>query len=210
MGINRFLAVPILAAMAMSAQAATVTYILGDHEDGALYDGSTSGPNGPYGLRLDSFTPPAGPGPTFSVGDNLGGNGGVVELTWDDANLAAGATISGTLYQNDNGSSWAVSYSLTGLTDDGNGGWWATAGTGSATNGIDTVILTGELKDGMAFVFADDGYRLPASDGFVGRGWLLGGDGSDDWLVTATIVPIPAAVWLFGSALGMLGWLRRR
>lgn len=27
---------------------------------------------------------------------------------------------------------------------------------------------------------------------------------------TATVVPVPAAVWLFGSALGLLGWMRRR
>jgi len=26
----------------------------------------------------------------------------------------------------------------------------------------------------------------------------------------ATIVPVPAAVWLFGSALGLLGWMRRK
>jgi len=34
----------------------------------------------------------------------------------------------------------------------------------------------------------------------------------DDVLTYArvSIVPIPAAVWLFGSALGLLGWLRRR
>ena len=28
--------------------------------------------------------------------------------------------------------------------------------------------------------------------------------------LSATVVPVPAAVWLFGSALGMLGWMRRR
>ncbi len=27
---------------------------------------------------------------------------------------------------------------------------------------------------------------------------------------TAAVVPVPAAVWLFGSALGLLGWIRRR
>jgi hypothetical protein len=27
---------------------------------------------------------------------------------------------------------------------------------------------------------------------------------------TATVVPIPAAVWLFGSGLGLLGWMKRR
>jgi hypothetical protein len=28
--------------------------------------------------------------------------------------------------------------------------------------------------------------------------------------VALTPVPVPAAVWLFGSALGLLGWMRRR
>jgi hypothetical protein len=28
--------------------------------------------------------------------------------------------------------------------------------------------------------------------------------------LSVTLVPIPAAVWLFGSALGLLGWIRRR
>ncbi len=28
--------------------------------------------------------------------------------------------------------------------------------------------------------------------------------------ISAAVVPIPAAAWLFGSALGLLGWLRRR
>jgi hypothetical protein len=28
--------------------------------------------------------------------------------------------------------------------------------------------------------------------------------------ITLTTVPIPAAVWMFGSALGLLGWMRRK
>ncbi len=28
--------------------------------------------------------------------------------------------------------------------------------------------------------------------------------------ITTAVVPVPAAVWLFGSALGLLGWMRRR
>lgn len=28
--------------------------------------------------------------------------------------------------------------------------------------------------------------------------------------VTVTPIPVPAAVWLFGSALGLLGWMRRK
>ena len=27
---------------------------------------------------------------------------------------------------------------------------------------------------------------------------------------SATVVPVPAAVWLMGSALGLLGWVRRK
>jgi hypothetical protein len=27
---------------------------------------------------------------------------------------------------------------------------------------------------------------------------------------TPAVIPVPAAAWLFGSALGMLGWHRRR
>jgi hypothetical protein len=38
-------------------------------------------------------------------------------------------------------------------------------------------------------------------------------DGLSGWAVRSGdvgVVPIPAAVWLFGSALGLLGWMRRR
>jgi hypothetical protein len=35
-------------------------------------------------------------------------------------------------------------------------------------------------------------------------------DNTSGQFAGSTPVPIPAAVWLFGSALGMLGWMRRR
>lgn len=30
------------------------------------------------------------------------------------------------------------------------------------------------------------------------------------WVAGSTVIPVPAAAWLFGSALGILGWVRRR
>lgn len=44
--------------------------------------------------------------------------------------------------------------------------------------------------------------------------FLPGGNGGaprfDDAFLVERVVPVPAAVWLFGSALGMLGWMRRK
>ena len=45
------------------------------------------------------------------------------------------------------------------------------------------------------------------------RGWfdLDPHDGTtNDWLVQVQLVPLPAAVWLFISGLGMLGFAGRR
>jgi hypothetical protein len=38
----------------------------------------------------------------------------------------------------------------------------------------------------------------------------VGGDGEcSDW-IAPPVIPVPASVWLFGSALGLLGWMRRK
>ncbi len=30
------------------------------------------------------------------------------------------------------------------------------------------------------------------------------------YMVRSSVVPVPPALWLFGSALGLLGWMRRK
>ena len=60
----------------------------------------------------------------------------------------------------------------------------------TVTNAADTALLTFTLPEGVS---PDD---------------LLADTSAD--LVWVTTVPVPPALWLFGSALGLLGWLKRR
>jgi hypothetical protein len=53
------------------------------------------------------------------------------------------------------------------------------------------------------------GWRLVlAEEGIINS--VLAPITSDAATGSISIVPVPAAVWLFGSALGLLGWVRRR
>ena len=45
------------------------------------------------------------------------------------------------------------------------------------------------------------------SPSIIGEDW---GTTSGTWTVVPTVVPIPAAVWLFVFGLGLLGWVKRR
>jgi hypothetical protein len=63
------------------------------------------------------------------------------------------------------------------------------------------------------------GYSVRSAEFFpVADGWqatagvdLVGIGTPSSWAVfTPAVVPVPAAVWLFGSALGLLGWIRKR
>jgi hypothetical protein len=50
-----------------------------------------------------------------------------------------------------------------------------------------------------------DGWQAIMDAGFVPT------PGASSWAdFTPAVIPVPAAVWLFGSALGLLGWLRRK
>jgi len=65
----------------------------------------------------------------------------------------------------------------------------------SAFNGFNVVTLTGT------------GFN-PGDIINIGNGIPLGTPSGDSF--TFQVVPVPAAAWLFGSALGLMGWMRRR
>ena len=85
------------------------------------------------------------------------------------------------------------------------------------------------ILPGQAFQFVPNGGFSTAADGtdldeylgatfdgttlaifYDGRSGLTGSDTLASFTLEASIVPVPAAVWLFGSALGLLGFIRRR
>ena len=84
---------------------------------------------------------------------------------------------------------------------------WGPGLTISQTIGGDDVSTAGAPRDISAYNFSSavfDGTTLT-----VGTGIAVGSAGGEAMVFTTTI-PVPAAVWLFGSALGLLGWVRRR
>lgn len=105
-----------------------------------------------------------------------------------DANMGAGAAVFPTYGNAGNHPLISGTY-----TPDNVGG-----GLGS-DNGLDAI----------AFDMVLEGGQVPQLGGTV-RFLVFSDSASTAYMVEGTIVPVPAAVWLFGSALGLLGWIRRR
>jgi hypothetical protein len=146
----------------------------------------------------------------------------------------SGRTINGTLgaVLTFNGSVSAGDTFRVSFTDDGEDGLSAgnagdleffvdsqatdrtVIGVTAEFKGPNTLLSTQYIGDALDTIDADPF----AWTGVVGSGettqaprrlqFVFGPPGSPE--INATLVPVPAAVWLFGSALGLLGWIRRR
>ena len=68
-------------------------------------------------------------------------------------------------------------------------------------------ILTGGPRTIAAYNFGT--VTITGVDGLTNGDIVKIGDGAGETM-TFQVVPVPAAAWLFGSALGLLGWVRRR
>jgi hypothetical protein len=95
----------------------------------------------------------------------------------------------------------------------------------NAAGGIHSVgAFSGVANQFFNLVFATQGSGL-TSVGFLARSFAAGDvwtlDGEQDQAfyladsrvyasIVPAVIPVPAAVWLFGSALGLLGWMRRK
>jgi hypothetical protein len=86
--------------------------------------------------------------------------------------------------------------------------------------GLTPGYMSFDMRDNTGTVFSDDSLPLSPPDlgdfnsismslKFNNFDFSANGD-VELTLNSITAVPVPAAVWLFGSALGLLGWMRRR
>ncbi len=106
--------------------------------------------------------------------------------------------------------------SIFGPTDFGSGGiTFSTNGSGDifglSLGGPPTVIVpdsyvSGDLLSGTLTFTGESLANLGLVSGSYAWSW------SSDSITLNVVapIPIPAAIWLFGSALGLLGWMRRR
>lgn len=208
-----------LSAATLSASAGGLViaeYQLGDHPDAA------NNPP-PYGLRLDNML---GAGvATLSIGYH---NDTV--LTVIDDGGALSINISGTLHGGVvdgmggyvSSADYAVDFTYSAFVAASGGGWVVNgidaSNTGTLTNLGDSSVIdlyTTGMPD--SFLFLPDGHRLSGDNSsWVGRGWITDQtDGSDplggtrDWIFTATEIPAPGALALFGLG-GLVAGRRRR
>ncbi len=125
-------------------------------------------------------------------------------------NHNAALTVSEANIININPDSWAINEDMNAGGGFGKFEFIAT-GSGSTRTSLLTFSISGVAGDTItdyATGYADDMGEYFAAH-IAGYDDSLSGNTSGKF-AGSTVVPVPAAVWLFGSALGMLAWLRRR
>jgi len=181
-------------------------------------------------------TAPDGPAPWLTAVFDDGGSAGSVELTLTVSAAVGDADVSEVYFNlNDSLDATSLSFLRTGGTGPVTGDISVYTGTNAFQadgDGIYDILLDlppppgqqgSRFQAGETLVFditgigsltvADFNYiaEIGGSNGpfFAAAKVISTGEGgeSSDWI---GVVPIPAAVWLFGSGLGILGWFRRR
>jgi hypothetical protein len=222
--VQLFGAATLIALFAGSAQAMLVNSSFESPDASAAEQGCPDG----WGCFNSSFTQsnlwdPAPPGdqenPTAHSGSQIlkqfGNDAGATQRIA----VSPGEKVEASVYaQNWSGDPWTQLFLLQIAYFDG----------GNNNLGADEIFANSDGAEGHIELLPQDGaeitdWTLMEVSGIAPAGSVeaqilllhiaIGGDGAiflDDANLTAAVIPVPAAVWLFGSALGLLGFVRRR
>ena len=150
---------------------------------------------------------------TYSTGQQINNNGIIVGngrlagsnnqygMVWDENGLL---TVLDTLGGNSS-RAWSINDAgvIVGWAKDASGAKRAIV----SYDGGETILDLNDLIGPVAgWASLDEAYDINENGQIVGYGTLSTGERG---AFVLSVVPVPAAVWLFGSGLALLGWLRR-